>query len=138
MQPPKDPGKDPDVIDTVGPFAFQDYLKDGVVDWTKKHTCVRLATGHGQLWDLFNGTRQLHNFHIHQMKFRIARRGELLEHGIDPDLAARAFWNAQLASLRDEDTSDVTTWHDTIPIPPLEHVRIVLSFDDEEQLGKFV
>ena len=33
--------------------------------------------GQQQLWVLTNGTADLHNFHIHQMKFRLATADEL-------------------------------------------------------------
>ena len=64
-------------------YPFEEYLlKDGLVDWTKtnpKHVCIKIdhkahAGSHKQLWVLFNASETLHNFHIHQMKFRLATR----------------------------------------------------------------
>jgi FtsP/CotA-like multicopper oxidase with cupredoxin domain len=59
-------------------IGFNKYLKpDHTVDWDAtdgrpRHTCVRVANGHGQLWELNNPTDEMHNFHIHQTKFRSA------------------------------------------------------------------
>jgi hypothetical protein len=73
---------------TVGPIPFEDYeLKDGLIDWTKKkHVCIFIdhQGSHKQLWVLSNTTSALHNFHIHQMKFRLATKKELEEHHITP------------------------------------------------------
>ena len=29
-------------------------------------------------------------------------------------------------------------WHDTIPIPPSKRVYVIMSFDAEQQLGRYV
>src|SRR5262249_2464397 len=69
---------------------FEDYvLNDGSIDWEGKninHVCIRLdhVGSHDQLWVLWNTTGSLHNFHIHQMKFRLARRTELEARHINP------------------------------------------------------
>jgi FtsP/CotA-like multicopper oxidase with cupredoxin domain len=70
--------------------GFEQYLKDDhTVDWDAtdgrpRHTCVRLGNGHGQLWELNNPTDEMHNFHIHQTKFRLATNRDLRNYGIDP------------------------------------------------------
>lgn len=38
------------------------------------HVCATLHRG--KVWELINTTDELHNFHIHQSKFRLARRGD--------------------------------------------------------------
>ena len=61
---------------------FENYVgSDGLVDWTKRHVCIQIdhRGSHKQLWVLSNGTAGLHNFHIHQMKFRLATVKELRE-----------------------------------------------------------
>jgi FtsP/CotA-like multicopper oxidase with cupredoxin domain len=146
---------------------FEDYVgADGLVDWTKtnpKHVCIEIDHGahegsHKQLWVLFNATATLHNFHIHQMKFRLATQKELEEHHIAPpaqshtcDQASNCsqpdynFYDDQSSSTIDSVCKSTATapprcllWHDTIPLPPFEKVFIVMSFDAKQQIGRFV
>ena len=133
---------------TIGLNAFDDYLKDNQVDWDAtegrpRHTCVRLSNGHGQLWELVNPTQELHNFHIHQMKFRLARDKDLEGYGIDPNKVRKARANTYLALIQAEDEDNRITWHDTVPVPENNgvddgRVFIMLNFDALEQVGKFV
>ena len=86
VRPPAGPARSPekdflaDEEATVGGIPFEKYVQaDGTVDWHKKHVCVFIdhaghKGSHKQLWVLFNSTGALHNFHIHQMKFRLASR----------------------------------------------------------------
>jgi FtsP/CotA-like multicopper oxidase with cupredoxin domain len=123
---------------SVGPISFEQYLKDDeTVNWIgpPKHVCVSLKTGHGQLWELFNPTLELHNFHIHQSKFRIATADDLRRYGIDPQgIITNAAVN--LGDTRGAD--DLYIWHDTIPIEGKKRVFIIINFDAEEQIGRFV
>jgi len=143
---------------SIGPIPFEEYdLGGGAIDWSnpkKPHVCVhidsndRLHKGsHKQLWVLFNKTSALHNFHIHQMKFRLATPDELKTvHNISlvgesshtcPDAPAPC--NDPDYSLYDDGTAGpVTKWHDTIPIPPGKRVYIIMSFDASQQVGRFV
>jgi FtsP/CotA-like multicopper oxidase with cupredoxin domain len=123
--------------------SFDQYLKDGAVDWgatggRPRHTCVRLANGHGQLWALVNPTGELHNFHLHQTKFRLANETDLKAHGIDPSsvvLASGLEPKAPGSSAMN--ARDV--WHDTLPIKgDGGMIFIVINFDAEEQLGRYV
>lgn len=75
----------------VAATSFEDYeLPDGEIDWDAanghKHPCIHLdhKGSHKQLWVLRNFTGMLHNFHIHQMKFRLATTRDLREHRINP------------------------------------------------------
>ena len=66
----------------TGGYPSRNYVgSDGLVDWTKRHVCIQIDHhgSHKQLWVLSNGTAGLHNFHIHQMKFRLATVKELRE-----------------------------------------------------------
>ncbi len=77
---------DPDNLSITHPFEYY-ALPNGLVDWEKpSHVCIELNhTGsHQQLWVLYNATGTLHNFHIHQMKFRLATKADLRAHGIQP------------------------------------------------------
>jgi FtsP/CotA-like multicopper oxidase with cupredoxin domain len=156
---------DPD-ISTVGMkeqdgsfsgIPFEEYvLKNGLVDWDnakKKRVCIKLdnAGSHKQLWVLRNATARLHNFHIHQMKFRLATAAELAERSIaepeapstcppapapcdEPDI--KFYDNVGSPKLADPGANPV--WHDTIPIPAIKSVYVIMSFDAQEQLGRFV
>jgi FtsP/CotA-like multicopper oxidase with cupredoxin domain len=93
-----------------------------------RHVCVRLsASGHGQLWELVNNTGELHNFHLHQAKFRLARKDELERFGID---------TASLPAAAGPADGDV--WHDTLPVLHGVPVFIIVNFDAPEQLGRYV
>ncbi|MGH6826382.1 multicopper oxidase domain-containing protein [Methyloceanibacter sp.] len=159
---------------TVGPLSFAAYeLEDGGIDWEGKHhnhVCIRLDPGgssHKQLWVLANNTGSLHNFHIHQMKFRLAKASELCAHKIDPPKPSHTcpdrsehpstpqecsepdqnFYIDDLKpsqSCPDDlkpsqaDVGAEAKWHDTIPMPPGKSVFLIMSFDAKEQVGRFV
>jgi FtsP/CotA-like multicopper oxidase with cupredoxin domain len=134
---------------TIDSKRFDDYLKkpDGSVDWdmaygAPPHTCVRLGNGHGQLWELQNPSGELHNFHLHQTKFRLATDKDLAAYGIAPLTAAEK--KAQRSELLLEPLEpigdDQFVWHDTLPMDPKSKVPlfIIINFDAKEQLGKYV
>ncbi len=140
-----------DESDSIKDKSFEEYLtQDGLVDWNKKHVCIFFGQNgaHKQLWVLFNGTNALHNFHIHQMKFRLATQVDLADHGLSLPAKAQTCGqgnctepNYQLyddKGVGDTRPEDEPVWHDTIPIPPFERVYIVMSFDAPEQIGRFV
>ncbi len=129
-------------------------LEDGSIDWQgtrERHVCVELngAGSRKQLWVLVNNTGALHNFHIHQMKFRLATRAELVGYGVEaptysetcPDKTCKE----PSFKFFEEGTSEEPVWHDTIPIPPLSDDRpeppmvfVIMSFTAEQQAGRFV
>jgi hypothetical protein len=131
---------------------FEDYvLNDGGIDWEGKninHVCIRLdhVGSHDQLWVLWNTTGSLHNFHIHQMKFRLARRTELEARHIKPPDDSVTTCNSTLQKCpqpqyrlyETADESKDPEWHDTMPVPPGGKVFIMMSFDAPEQVGRFV
>jgi FtsP/CotA-like multicopper oxidase with cupredoxin domain len=144
-------------------FPFEQYLqKDGHVDWENeqtRHVCIKLdhKGSHKQLWVLFNGTDTLHNFHIHQMKFRLATLNELQTNyslnppKMDPPLPSHDCARDQAGActgpdydfyddqtLGDVDPGATRRWHDTIPIPPGARVFLIMSFDARQQIGRFV
>jgi FtsP/CotA-like multicopper oxidase with cupredoxin domain len=133
--------------------SFEQYkLNDGSIDWDgnegrPKHVCIRIDKpnhegSHKQLWVLVNKTGVLHNFHIHQMKFRLATLDELLfDYHILPPRQSHTCASTQ-CDRPDYKRYDVfpdpkTIWHDTIPVPPGK-VFIIMSFDDPLQVGRFV
>jgi FtsP/CotA-like multicopper oxidase with cupredoxin domain len=142
----------PDAEATIGPVPFEEYdLGDGTVNWNKPHVCIKIDHasvngGHKQLWVLRNGTGTLHNFHIHQMKFRLATRSEIEDqYNIDVEKSVGPCGPPTLYKCFDDlamNPGDPETapifWHDTIPVPPGSRVFIVMSYDAEQQIGRFV
>lgn len=145
---------------TIGPLPFEAYdLGNGTIDWSKPHVCVRIdrrtQANHAQLWVLVNGTSTLHNFHIHQIKFRLATRKELQElYHINPsETPCEPLTQAETPNIPGPPLSDCfddspteshtsgrapMLWHDTIPMPPGSWVYVIMSFDAWEQIGRFV
>jgi FtsP/CotA-like multicopper oxidase with cupredoxin domain len=137
---------------------FEAYLYDGRVNWKLQHPCIKLdhVGSHKQLWVLNNQTNTLHNFHIHQMKFRLATIAELAAHNIKPTNHARICDPARPGDpppdecpsgpnyeLYDDGLAspdpEAIKWHDTIPVPKTGGpVFIVMSFDASQQVGRFV
>lgn len=142
-----------DAAATIGPLPFEAYDNgDGTINWNNpKHVCIHIDHasvngGHKQLWVLRNGTGTLHNFHIHQMKFRLATRKELEDqYNIDVDTSVGSCSPPTLYKCFDDLNTRVGDpktapifWHDTIPVPPGSRVFVVMSFDAKEQIGRFV
>jgi FtsP/CotA-like multicopper oxidase with cupredoxin domain len=137
-------------------IPFEDYVgSDGLVNWTKpKHVCIFIdnkahAGSHKQLWVLVNGTNTLHNFHIHQMKFRLATAEELKSYFIKPPDSPRRCGQNDCQDMPNYDLYDdqkssgvdpgaTRRWHDTIPLPPGQEVFVIMSFDANQQIGRFV
>jgi FtsP/CotA-like multicopper oxidase with cupredoxin domain len=160
---PPEPGKNwqesafvPDETKTVR-ASFEEYkLPDGAIDWeaTKgpKHVCIHVdhKGSHKQLWVLNNDTGLLHNFHIHQMKFRLATLKDFEEHHIIPPDESHTCTAKNHCScddkgctapdfkLYDDKPDPKIEWHDTMPVPSGKPVFIIMSFDDTKQLGRFV
>jgi FtsP/CotA-like multicopper oxidase with cupredoxin domain len=114
-----------------------------------QHPCIQLDHNgsHKQLWVLTNFTSMLHNFHIHQMKFRLATKQELKDHHIIPPEASHTCTappctqpDYKLYDDRQGKEIKQIEWHDTIPVPEDldKSVFIIMSFDDAVQIGRFV
>lgn len=139
----------------VGPAASPDfsYVRSFRHDFPPgvgPHVCVRL--GAVETWVLENDTDELHNFHIHQSKFRLATVSEVLGKEIangpiyDPTnkLAKASPGLAAALTAETQDANADTVWHDTVPVPPRldantpGHAVVVIPFTDENQIGTFV
>jgi FtsP/CotA-like multicopper oxidase with cupredoxin domain len=147
---------DPHDPSAMRAIAFEDYdLGDGAIDWSanRKRVCIHIDSSdpshrgsHKQLWVLYNSSTVLHNFHIHQMNFRLATADELKnDHKImlDDNVPAETCPddncgqpNYKLYDVRS--AREEIKWHDTIPMPPLQRVFIVMSFDASQQIGRYV
>ncbi len=142
------------------PIPFEEYdLGGGKIDWNntnqkRPHVCIFVdpanTRSQQQLWVLTNGTADLHNFHIHQMKFRLATADELttrfrIDLGNEPsevcadEQVALPQCKAPVYRLYDARPPDENTrWHDTIPMPPSRNVYVIMSFVADEQIGRYV
>ena len=115
------------------------------MDWENDHhVCVTL--GHTEIWEIDNTAGELHNFHLHQTKFRLARKDELAKLGVkdltvtDPTKQLEGL-GVDFAS---ESTGTGSIWHDTLPVPLAKDdktpgkIFIVINFKAPEQLGRYV
>lgn len=116
----------------------------GGIDWDHdKHVCV--ALGHTEIWEIQNIAKELHNFHLHQTKFRLARREELQTIGVTsgPVWDPTGIFKKLGIDLAAEGANGVTVWHDTLPIPLGEpgnpgKLYIVINFRADQQVGRYV
>lgn len=136
--------------DLMAALAQQDATK------TPRHVCPRLGTQ--EVWELVNKTGEMHNFHIHQSKFRLADGND---RGAPPGLvvAQRQSCTASpeaavcdpgnvIGQVMPEfdgaiPAGPVDVWHDTLPVPPMANetpgrVFVSIPFKAPEQLGRFV
>lgn len=141
----------------IGPETFPD-----PIDWAATaHICPVL--GAQEVWELVNITDEMHNFHIHQTKFRLA--DAKLDTGVPPGLKAVVAVGAGCASQPASaafcdplgvvggavaeaggatPSPAVDAWHDTIPVPPRDaaghpgRVFVSIPFKAPVQEGRFV
>jgi FtsP/CotA-like multicopper oxidase with cupredoxin domain len=100
-----------------------------------KHICIQIAkSGHHQLWELHNPTGELHNFHLHQVKFRLATDKELEEFGIAPEPPQQP----SLGEPAVAGGAGESVWHDTLPVANSKRIYIIVNFDAAEQIGRYV
>jgi hypothetical protein len=133
---------------TIAPRPFQ-HVNPPQSD---RHVCVKL--GDEEVWEIINKTNELHNFHIHQTKFRLARRGD---RGLPADFqdtdAIVDPANLLKGQVPDFGTTagvdKVDVWHDTLPVPPAKFdqngiyvtpgkLLVTIPFKDPVQVGTFV
>lgn len=142
---------------SIAPQTFPDNL-----DWqTTPHVCP--VFGSQEVWELVNTTNEMHNFHIHQSKFRLAddRLDASAPHGLRAIVAAGPSCDAAgfraafcdptnlIGSKLPEGPGSspsvgVDVWHDTIPVPPQDsqghpgRVFVSIPFKAPQQIGRFV
>ncbi|MGI3778928.1 MAG: multicopper oxidase domain-containing protein, partial [Janthinobacterium lividum] len=112
-----------------------------------RRICPRL--GEQEVWELVNYSNEMHNFHIHQVKFRLSVPGD---RGVPPGYtAAQSITdpNNMVAALAPEvagqsPVANVDLWHDTLPVPPAStngvpgRVFVTIPFRAQQQVGSFV
>jgi FtsP/CotA-like multicopper oxidase with cupredoxin domain len=151
---------EPDKAATVGTYdnsgtlhgvPFEEYVGTGAsIEWLKPHVCIRLdhERSHQQLWVLYNPTSGMHNFHIHQMKFRLATRNELIKkyhinppkksHTCDQEPCSEPDYKFYEEDPKSGTAESEPVWHDTIPVPTGPKIFLIMSFDAKQQIGRFV
>ena len=152
----------------IAPMPFP-HIAAGM-DWDKvmaalpggMHICPVL--GSVEVWELVNTTDEMHNFHIHQTRFRLADSrdpgaprdlviGQTRNCGTEPETSVCDPGNIIGSVMPEFDSAvplgNVTIWHDTIPMAPRSidpktkqdingHVFVVIPFMAPEQVGRFV
>ena len=112
-----------------------------------RHICARL--GDQEVWELVNYSNEMHNFHIHQAKFRLSVPGD---RGVPPGFTAAAAITDptnMIAALAPEvagqtPLANVDLWHDTLPVPPSSpdgtpgRVFVTIPFKAPQQVGSFL
>ncbi len=100
--------------------------------------------GRTEVWEVVNESHELHNFHIHQGRFRLARAGDA---GAPSGLTAATTLTdpaGMLTGLHDAASGAARSWMDSIPIPARRddntpgRAVIALPFVAPEQAGRFV
>lgn len=121
------------------PHAHGPRGADGFPDHARR---VCAVLGRTEVWEVVNESHELHNFHIHQGRFRLARAGDAgAPAGLRPVLVDPA--NA-LAGAQDPGIGGARAWMDSIPVParrsPDEPGRafIAVPFVVPEQAGRYM
>jgi FtsP/CotA-like multicopper oxidase with cupredoxin domain len=133
---------------TIAPRPFQ----HAIPSQSDRHICIKL--GDQEVWELVNITNELHNFHIHQTKFRLARHGDPgvptgfqdKDATVDPANVVES-QVPEFGATSGIDKVDV--WHDTLPVPPAQfdslgnlvapgRAFVTIPFKDPVQVGTFV
>ena len=130
-------GRPVDAQHTIAPQPFP--MAAMLAPNSVPHVCPRLGTQ--EVWEVVNYTGELHNFHIHQSKFRLTRQSDA---GAPPNLVAVqdptnivAQNEPELATLNPN--SNVDVWYDTFALPPYGgRIFVTIPFYAPQQVGDFV
>lgn len=125
-----------DPADTIAsqPFNMASMLAPDVLP----HICVK--SGEQEVWEILNASGEMHNFHIHQTKFRLSRPGDSgAPYGLvnyqDPTGQFAPF----MPELQTSPGAVVDIWRDTIALPPYGgRVFVTIPFYAPAQVGNFV
>lgn len=98
--------------------------------------------GRGEVWEIVSPGVELHNLHIHQGNFRLARAGDPgAPPGLTPQMAMTDPGRL-LAGLHRPEAANALVWHDSLPIAPRwdgvpGRIFIYLPFAAEVQEGLY-
>ncbi len=103
------------------------------------HICPRL--GEQEVWEVLNASGVLHNFHIHQNKFRLTRPGDsgapFYLTGFQDPTNMVAPYIPEVQDAKAGATVDV--WRDVIGLPPYGgRIFVTIPFYAPSQVGNFV
>ncbi len=101
--------------------------------------CPRL--GEREVWEVVNASGEMHNFHIHQSKFRLTRP---TDSGAPPNLIAfqdpsnlLGQYMAETQAMSGDATVDI--WRDVVPLAPYGgRIFVTIPFYAPQQVGNFV
>ena len=106
------------------------------------HVCARLGTQ--EVWEIVNYTGELHNFHVHEDKFRLTRPtdsgappGFTVSQAVQDPAGLIAQYEPEAQNAGAIDNVDV--YHDTFPLAPYGgRIFVTIPFFAPEQVGNFV
>ncbi len=108
------------------------------------HGCAVLGSA-PEIWEIRNDTDEIHNFHIHQSKFKLANETEIANvtapqyRATHPRTGVTNNPAASLdADLFNDNRPELAVWHDTIPVEAHKSVYIKIAFAAPEQVGRFM
>lgn len=115
------------------------HAHDGFPDAIRR---VCAVLGRTEVWEVLNDTPELHNFHIHQGRFRLARAGDA---GAPDDIAPSLFDPAgSLNGVQDPGVGGARAWMDSVPVPARRAADepgrsyIAIPFVAPEQAGRYL
>ncbi len=126
-----------DAAHTIKPEAFP--MEAMTAPNSLPHICAQLGTQ--EVWEIVNYTGELHNFHLHQNKFRLTQQSDP---GAPPNLVSFQDPANLIAQYEPEARNNVSTesvdvWHDVFPLPPYGgRIFITVPFMARQQVGTFV
>jgi FtsP/CotA-like multicopper oxidase with cupredoxin domain len=108
------------------------------------HGCAVLGSP-PEIWEVRNDTDEVHNFHIHQSKFKLASEVEIANvtapqyRATHPRTGVANNPSAALdADLFNDNRPELAVWHDTIPVEAHKSVYLKIAFAAPEQVGRFM
>ena len=120
------------------PFPMQAMLQPDSLP----HVCARLGTQ--EVWEIVNYTGELHNFHVHEDKFRLtlptdsgAPPGFQVAQAVQDPSGLLTQYAPETQNAGAIDNVDV--YHDTFPLAPYGgRIFVTIPFFAPEQVGNFV
>lgn len=139
IDPPGTPG---DKSHNIGPAVFP--MEAMHAPESVRHVCPRF--GELEVWELVNTTGELHNFHIHQSKFRLSVPSDpgVPQGSLDPHDPTGIIAHYVPEAEGAKPDAKVDVWHDTLPVPPAKsaddpgRVFVTIPFLSRHQVGFFV
>ena len=130
---------DPQYTIPARPFEMRAMTAPNIVP----HVCIK--SGEQEVWEVLNASGEMHNFHIHQTKFRLSRPGDSGAPVMLTDSMASAYidptgqFSPEIAELTSTAGKKVDIWRDVIALPPYGgRIFVTIPFYAPQQVGDFV